>query len=94
MAVYPTKKYWANPACATKGVVLVGFSSIAEADIRPGIAALARAWFGQAAIAAAVSAVTRSTTRLFAKHHHRFGHYVPSCYFVLAKTHVVLRIFV
>lgn len=46
VAVYPTKKYWANPACATKGVVLVGFSSIAEADIRPGIAALARAWFG------------------------------------------------
>lgn len=44
--MYPTKKYWANPACATKGVVLVGFSSIAEADIRPGIAALARAWFG------------------------------------------------
>ena len=41
VAVYPTKKYWANPACATKGVVLVGFSSIAEADIRPGIAALA-----------------------------------------------------
>ena len=29
-----------------EGVVLVGFSSIAEADIRPGIAALARAWFG------------------------------------------------
>lgn len=46
VAVYPTKKYWANPAFATKGVVLVGFSSIAEADIRPGIAALARAWFG------------------------------------------------
>lgn len=46
VAVYPTKKYWANPACATEGVVLVGFSSIAEADIRPGIAALARAWFG------------------------------------------------
>ena len=45
VAVYPTKKYWANPACATEGVVLVGFSSIAEADIRPGIAALARAWF-------------------------------------------------
>lgn len=46
VAVYPTKKYWADPARATKGVVLVGFSSIAEADIRPGIAALARAWFG------------------------------------------------
>ncbi len=46
VAVYPTKKYWANPARATGGVVLVGFSSIAEADIRPGIAALARAWFG------------------------------------------------
>lgn len=46
VAVYPTKKYWANPACATEGVVLVGFSSIAEVDIRPGIAALARAWFG------------------------------------------------
>ena len=46
VAVYPTKKYWADPARATKGVVLVGFSSIAEADIRPGIEALARAWFG------------------------------------------------
>ena len=46
VAVYPTKKYWANPARAAEGVVLVGFSSIAEADIRPGIAALARAWFG------------------------------------------------
>lgn len=46
VAVYPTKKYWANPARAAEGVVLVGFSSIAEVDIRPGIAALARAWFG------------------------------------------------
>lgn len=47
VAVYPTTKYWANPKCCPDGVVLVGFSSIAEADIRPGIAALARAWFGK-----------------------------------------------
>ena len=46
VAVYPTKKYWANPAAATEGVVLVGFSAIREEDIRPGIEALARAWFG------------------------------------------------
>ncbi|MFR7405225.1 MAG: hypothetical protein ACLUW6_11765, partial [Coriobacteriaceae bacterium] len=45
VAVYPTKKYWADPTRATEGVVLVGFSSIAEEDIRPGIL-LARAWFG------------------------------------------------
>ena len=38
VAVYPTKKYWADPARRPEGVVLVGFSSIAEADIRPGIA--------------------------------------------------------
>lgn len=46
VAVYPTTKYWANPAHRPSSVVLVGFSSIAEADIRPGIAALAQAWFG------------------------------------------------
>lgn len=46
VAVYPTTKYWANPAHRPDSVVLVGFSSIAEDDIRPGIAALARAWFG------------------------------------------------
>lgn len=46
VAVYPTRKYWANPAHRPGSVVLVGFSSIAEEDIRPGIAALARAWFG------------------------------------------------
>ncbi len=46
VAVYPTKKYWADPAHRPGGIVLVGFSSIREEDIRPGIEALARAWFG------------------------------------------------
>ena len=46
VAVYPTGKYWADPDHHPDSVVLIGFSSIAEADIRPGIEALARAWFG------------------------------------------------
>ena len=46
VAVYPTRKYWANPDHHPDSVVLIGFSSIAEEDIRPGIEALARAWFG------------------------------------------------
>lgn len=46
MAVYPTGKYWADPDHHPDSAVLIGFSSIAEADIRPGIEALARAWFG------------------------------------------------
>ncbi len=46
VAVYPTKKYWADRAHRPGGIVLVGFSSIREEDIRPGIEALARAWFG------------------------------------------------
>ena len=46
MAVYPTGKYCADPDHHPDSVVLIGFSSIAEADIRPGIEALARAWFG------------------------------------------------
>ena len=46
VAVYPTGKYWAAADHHPDSVVLIGFSSIAEADIRPGIEALARAWFG------------------------------------------------
>lgn len=46
VAVYPTKKYWADRAHRPGDIVLVGFSSIREEDIRPGIEALARAWFG------------------------------------------------
>lgn len=46
VAVYPTGKYCADPDHHPDSVVLIGFSSIAEADIRPGIEALARAWFG------------------------------------------------
>lgn len=46
VAVYPTGKYWADPDHHPDSAVLIGFSSIAEADIRPGIEALARAWFG------------------------------------------------
>ena len=46
VAVYPTKKYWSDPARHVSSTVLVGFSSIAEDDIEPGIRALAGAWFG------------------------------------------------
>ncbi|MEC4273563.1 PLP-dependent aminotransferase family protein [Adlercreutzia sp. R25] len=46
VAVYPTKKYWMDPAGHLSSTVLVGFSSIAEDDIEPGIRALAKAWFG------------------------------------------------
>lgn len=46
VAVYPTKKYWTDPARHVSSTVLVGFSSIAEDDIEPGIRALAAAWFG------------------------------------------------
>ena len=46
VAVYPTKKYWTDPARHVSSTVLVGFSSIAEDDIEPGIRALAQAWFG------------------------------------------------
>ena len=46
VAVYPTKKYWTDPAKHVSSTVLVGFSSIAEDDIEPGIRALAAAWFG------------------------------------------------
>ncbi len=46
VAVYPTKKYWLDPAGHVSSTVLVGFSSIAEDDIEPGIRALAGAWFG------------------------------------------------
>jgi GntR family transcriptional regulator/MocR family aminotransferase len=46
VAVYPTKKYWTDPAKHVSSTVLVGFSSIAEDDIEPGIRALAGAWFG------------------------------------------------
>lgn len=42
MAVYPTGKYWADPDHHPDSAVLIGFSSIAEADIRPGIEALAQ----------------------------------------------------
>ena len=46
VAVYGTKRYWANTANAPEGCVLVGFSAIPEGDIEPGVRALARAWFG------------------------------------------------
>ncbi len=46
VAVYPTKKYWTDPARHVSSTVHVGFSSIAEDDIEPGIRALAAAWFG------------------------------------------------
>lgn len=46
VAVYPTKKYWMDPTGHLSSTVLVGFSSIAEDDIEPGIRALAAAWFG------------------------------------------------
>lgn len=36
VAVYPTGKYCADPDHHPDSVVLIGFSSIAEADIRPG----------------------------------------------------------
>ena len=44
VAVYGTRRYWADPDRAPGGCVLVGFSSIAEEDIEPGVRALARAW--------------------------------------------------
>lgn len=46
VAVYPTKKYWMDTTGHASSTVLVGFSSIAEGDIEPGIRALAKAWFG------------------------------------------------
>lgn len=44
--VYGTDQYWAGENRQADGVVLVGFSAIAEEDIEPGIRALAKAWFG------------------------------------------------
>lgn len=44
--VYGTEKYWMGKRPLTSRVLLVGFSSIAEQDIEPGIKALANAWFG------------------------------------------------
>lgn len=42
--VYPTSCYWRNAQPDTWRYILVGFAGIAEDDIEPGIAALARAW--------------------------------------------------
>jgi GntR family transcriptional regulator/MocR family aminotransferase len=47
VAVYPTSKYWFKGVSTWDNVVLMGFSSIAEEDIEPGIKALAKAWFGK-----------------------------------------------
>lgn len=42
--VYGTRQYWMQ-GTETGEHVLVGFSRIDEADIEPGVRALARAWF-------------------------------------------------
>lgn len=43
--VYDTNRYWMAREHPLGSCVLVGFSAIEEADIEPGIAELARAWF-------------------------------------------------
>ncbi|MBR5259126.1 MAG: PLP-dependent aminotransferase family protein, partial [Eggerthellaceae bacterium] len=45
--VYDTNRYWAHQDHLLTSCVLVGFSAIEEKDIRPGIKALAEAWFGE-----------------------------------------------
>ncbi len=45
--VYGTEKYWMGSRPLTTRMLLVGFSSIAEEDIEPGVKALAKAWFGE-----------------------------------------------
>lgn len=45
--VYDTNRYWSNPDNELNGCVLVGFSAIPEEDIEAGVAALAKAWFGE-----------------------------------------------
>ncbi|MEY8562797.1 PLP-dependent aminotransferase family protein [Eggerthellaceae bacterium 3-80] len=42
--VYDTEKYWMGKRPLTSRMLLIGFSSIAEQDIEPGIKALANAW--------------------------------------------------
>lgn len=43
---YGTERYWMTKDHPMKSCILVGFSAIREEDIAPGIAALAKAWFG------------------------------------------------
>lgn len=43
--VYDTNRYWMAREYPLGSCVLMGFSAIEEADIEPGIAELARAWF-------------------------------------------------
>lgn len=43
--VYGTQKYCMTRQTAMRSSILIGFSAIPEQDIRPGIEALARAWF-------------------------------------------------
>ena len=45
--VYDTSNYWIRKDHPLASCVLVGFSAIEEQDIRPGIEALAKAWFGE-----------------------------------------------
>lgn len=42
--VCPTRGYWMNPGDAPDDLVMLGFSSIPENDIRDGVRELARAW--------------------------------------------------
>lgn len=44
--VYDTNRYWKSSDHTLASCVLVGFSAIPEEDIRPGIEALTKAWFG------------------------------------------------
>ena len=44
--VYETNAYWMRERHPLDSFVLVGFSSIADDNIAPGIEALARAWYG------------------------------------------------
>ncbi len=45
--VYDTNRYWSGHNSDLPSCVLVGFSSIVEKDIVPGVQALTRAWFGE-----------------------------------------------
>lgn len=45
--VYETHSYWSSRPHPLDNYVLLGFSSIAEEDIAPGIRALADAWYGE-----------------------------------------------
>lgn len=44
--VYPTRQFWHREENAAGNLVLLGFSSLGEEEIREGIALLRKAWFG------------------------------------------------